>query len=116
MGSTVKGDLDYYAFELKGKEYFDFSVAFNVQTDRYYYTPVLVDGNGKAVELNWDTVTQDGIVLDCAAALLTPGIYYLRLDGYHGEIMTEYSLYTYWRPLSERETFGYEVTFADMMA
>lgn len=115
MGSTVKGDLDYYTFELKGKEYFDFNLAFNVQTDRYYYTPVLVDGNGKTVELTWDTVAGDGLVLDCAAVTLAPGTYYLRLDGYHGEIMTEYSLYTYWRPASEREAFGYEITFADMM-
>ena len=115
IGSTVKGDLDYYAFELKGKEYFDFSLAFSVQADRYYYTPVLVDGNGKSVELSWDTVTRDGIVLDCAAAILAPGIYYLCLDGYHGEIMTEYSLYTYWRPLSERDSFGYGILFSDML-
>ncbi len=114
-GSTVKGDLDYYAFELKGKEYFDFSMALHTGAERYDYTPVLADGNGKIVELTWDTVTRDGFVLNCAATTLAPGTYYLRIDGYYGELMTDYSLYTYWRPLSERDSFGYEITFSDMM-
>jgi hypothetical protein len=44
---------------------------------------------------------------------LSPGIYYLAINGHYSDVETAYGLYTYWRPVSQRETFAYEVTFED---
>ena len=47
--------------------------------------------------------------------ILQPGIYYIAVNGHYSDIESVYSLYTYWRPVSEQADFAYDVTFEDAL-
>ena len=111
-GATRRDDPDYYSFEIKGEETVDCTMLFSVDTTDFYY-PILIPAVDSNVELSWTRLeTAEGRVYG-ARVTLTPGIYYVAVNGYYSDVETVYALYSYWRPLSEREAFAYEVTFED---
>ena len=113
-GSVRKDDPDYYTFEITGYGASDVSLLFSVNTTDYYY-PILIPASGSNIELTWEKLEGCETPTYGARATLSPGIYYLSLNGHYSDLASEYSLYTYWRPLLERESFAYDVTFEDAM-
>ena len=115
FGGTVKrDDPDYYSFEITGTESADFTLIFSVDTVDFYY-PILIPATGSNLELSWERVENGDVRTYGARVTLAPGIYYLALNGHYSEQETAYSLYTYWRPISERQVFAYDVTFEDAL-
>ncbi|MBQ3507995.1 MAG: trypsin-like peptidase domain-containing protein [Clostridia bacterium] len=113
-GTVKKDDPDYFVFEITGKESVDFSLAFSSETPDFYL-PVLIPASNSGVELSWDEVAHgDGAVYG-AQATLAPGTYYVAVNGHYSDLESAYFLYTYWRPISERNGFGYDVSFEDMI-
>ncbi len=114
-GTVKKDDPDYYVFEITGKESKDFSLAFFADTADFYL-PVLIPAANTTVELIWEEVAYEDGTVYAARATLAPGTYYVAVNGHYSDMETDYFLYTYWRPISERNSFGYDVSFEDMIA
>lgn len=113
-GTTRKDDPDYYSFEIGGSETVDFTLLYTVDTTDFYY-PILIPATGSNMELTWtrlETEEESGRIFGTRVTL-SPGIYYLAVNGHYSDLETGYALYTYWRPISERESFAYDVTFED---
>ena len=113
-GTVKKDDPDYYVFEITGKESADFSLAFFADTADFYL-PVLIPAANTTVELSWEEVAYEDGTVYAARATLAPGTYYIAVNGHYSDMETDYFLYTYWRPISERNGFGYDVSFEDMI-
>ncbi len=113
-GSVKKDDPDYFSFEITGNQSVDFSLLFSVDTPDFYY-PILIPSVGSNIELTWKQVDCGDMQLYGARATLAPGIYYMAINGHYSDQASSYGLYTYWRPLAERNSFAYEVTFEDAM-
>ena len=114
-GTVKKDDPDYYVFEVTGKESADFSLAFFANTADFYL-PVLIPAANTTVELNWEEVAYGDGTVYAARATLAPGTYYIAVNGHYSDMETDYFLYSYWRPVSERNGFGYDVFFEDMIS
>lgn len=115
MGTTAKDDPDCLTFEITGDEAVDLSLLFSVDTTDFYY-PVLTPATGSDLELTWAPLAGTDTPIYGARVTLEPGIYYLEVKGHYSDVLSNYALYTYWRPISERNGFGYEVVFEDMIA
>ena len=113
-GTVKKDDPDYFVLEITGKESADFSLAFFADTPDFYL-PVLIPASNTTVELTWEEVAYEGGTVYAARATLAPGTYYIAVNGHYSDTETSYFLYTYWRPISERNGFGYDVSFEDMI-
>lgn len=113
-GTVTKDDPDYYTFEITGNESVDFTMLFSVTTVDYY-NPILIPASGTNIELTWLPVESADVQTYGARVTLTPGIYYLAINGHYSDLASAYSLYTYWRPISERNGFGYAITFEDAL-
>jgi hypothetical protein len=113
-GSVKKDDPDYFTFEITGSEPADFQMLFAVDTADFYY-PILIPASGSNIELTWKQVEHGDTPAYGACATLSPGIYFIAINGHYSDQATAYGLYTYWRPVSERASFAYEVTFEDAM-
>ncbi len=114
-GTVKKDDPDYFVLEISGKESADFSLAFFADTADFYL-PVLIPASNTTVELTWEEVSYGEGTVHTARATLAPGTYYIAVNGHYSDMGTDYFLYTYWRPISERNGFGYDVVFEDMIA
>ena len=114
-GAVKKDDPDYFSFEITGNGSVDLSLLFSVDTADFYY-PILIPSAGSNVELTWERVDYGDQQLYGARATLAPGIYYMAINGHYSDQATSYGLYTYWRPLAERNSFAYEVTFEDALS
>ena len=113
-GTVKKDDPDYFVLEITGKEAVDFSLAFFADTADFYL-PVLIPASSTTVELTWEEVAYGEGTVHAARATLAPGTYYIAVNGHYSDTETNYFLYTYWRPISERNGFGYDVVFEDMI-
>ncbi len=113
-GTVRKDDPDYYTFEITGYGASDVSLIFSVDTTDFYY-PILIPASGSNVELTWEKLEGCETPTYGARVTLSPGIYYLALNGHYSDLASEYCLYTYWRPLLERESFAYDVIFEDAL-
>ncbi len=114
-GTVEKDDPDYYVLEITGKEAVDFSLAFCAGTSDFYL-PVLIPASNTTVELSWEEIPYGDGVAYAARATLAPGVYYIAVNGHYSDMESAYFLYSYWRPISERNGFGYDITFADMIS
>ena len=114
-GTVKKDDPDYYVFEITGKESADFSLAFFADTADFYL-PVLIPAANTTVELSWEEVAYGDGTVYAARATLAPGTYYIAVNGHYSDMETDYFLYSYWRPVSERNGFGYDIFFEDMIS
>ena len=114
LGSVQKDDPDYYVLEITGKESVDFSLAFCADTQDFYL-PVLIPASNTTVELSWEEIPYGDSAAYAARATLSPGVYYVAVNGHYSDLDSDYFLYSYLRPVSERNSFAYDVTFEDMM-
>jgi hypothetical protein len=73
----------------------------------------LIPASGTNIELSWVPLEHEGGRIYCARVTLAPGIYYIAVNDHYSDRESAYGLYTYWRPLSQREAFAYEVSFED---
>jgi hypothetical protein len=112
VGTARKDDPDYFSFEVSGLESADVTLLYSVDTTDFYY-PILIPASGTNIELSWVPLERDGSRIYCARVTLAPGIYYVAVNGHYSDRESAYGLYTYWRPLSQREAFAYEVSFED---
>jgi hypothetical protein len=112
VGTARKDDPDYFSFEVSGLESADVTLLYSVDTTDFYY-PILIPASGTNIELSWTPLERDGGRIYCARVTLAPGIYYIAVNGHYSDRESAYGLYTYWRPLSQREAFAYEVSFED---
>ena len=113
-GSVHKDDPDYFYLEIPGSRPMDVSFLFAVSTKDFFY-PILIPVAGANVELTWERVTSLEGEAYGAHATLEPGTYYIAINGHYSDQISSYALYTYWRPVSERESFAYPITFEDMV-
>lgn len=114
-GTVHKDDPDYYYLEITGGESVDFTIAYAANTADFFY-PILIPASGANVELTWEAIEYaDGNAYG-ARVTLSPGTYYIAINGHFGDKLTAYFLYTYWRPLSEREGFAHPVDMEDMIS
>ena len=111
-GTVKKDDPDYYTFEIKGFESVDLTMLFSVDSTDFYY-PILIPAAGSNIELAWTPVESNGGRIYGSRVTLAPGIYYIAINGHYSDLESNYGIYTYWRALSEREAFAYDVTFED---
>ena len=114
-GTVKKDDPDYFVLEITGRESVDFSLAFGVENPNCFL-PVLIPATNTTVELTWEEVARGDTTVYAARATLAPGIYYVAVNGHYSELEVPYFLYSYWRPISERNGFSHDVTFEDMAA
>lgn len=112
VGTARKDDPDYFSFEVSGLESADVTLLYSVDTTDFYY-PILIPASGTNIELSWVPLERDGGRIYCARVTLAPGIYYIAVNGHYSDRESAYGLYTYWRPLTQREAFAYEVSFED---
>jgi hypothetical protein len=113
-GAVKRDDPDYYSFEITGSEAVDFTILFSADTTDFYY-PILIPAVDSNIELTWVRVENGDNHTYGARVTLTPGIYYLAVNGHYSDKDSVYSLYTYWRPVSAYNGFAYEVTFEDAL-
>lgn len=111
-GETMLEAIDIFEFVIHEES--DFNMAYYADSYNLYY-PALYDAKLEYIDLTWEDVYDDyGDEVCCARTTLSPGTYYIVVEGRYEYTTTEYWLYTYWRPQKERNNFKYEITFEDM--
>ena len=80
------------------------------------YYPAIFDENRNLVEFEWDvTFNDDEERVYYTYKTLAPGTYYVQVLGHYPDAETDYSLYTYWRPISELNSFVYPIYDTDFL-
>ena len=113
-GAVKKDDYDYYVLTLDGSEPMELSLVYSVSTPDYY-DPVLISERDIWAELPWEEIAYGDQRLRGVRVTLEPGIYYISLNGHYSNLESAYCLYSYWRPISERREFAYEVSWSDIL-
>ena len=113
-GSTKTNEFDFYTFTTNTQSVL--SIAFtDISTPTFYY-PLLINGSTKsAVEVEWTEIDNNGTTAFCTNVILPAGRYYLRINGYYADTITNYKFYTYWDSLINFNNFAYSVSYSDML-
>ena len=112
-GETQTGEYDFYKVTLDKESHL--TLIFAGSTPTVFYPVLINSATNSAVTLDWSPYTYEDITFYYTAVRLPAGTYYIRINGYYDSTVTEYILYTYHRPWSEYEEFGYGVTFIDTL-
>ena len=111
-GDTLIGEYDYYKITIYEES--DFSIAIDVDFGMVYKPLLISESTGSYIDLDWKNINHDGDDICCAGVHIAAGTYYIMVDGYYNSL-SEYVLYTYWRPWSEFESFEYDIYYSDML-
>ena len=106
-GYSQQGDIDVYKIVVEGQEnaVVHFAVVLSEEGGDLY-TPTILNGNGVEISVSqWERDDADGFKLYHASATLASGTYYIAVEGYYTNISTGYYIYTYYKTLTEHNSF-----------
>lgn len=113
QGATFRGEYDYYKIVLI--EDSNFNLAY-YSTAQNPYAPSLLGSDGvSAVALEWSNEAYGDYTVYCASVNLSAGTYYLLIGGTSSYSQEQYVIYTFWRDLSDFESFEYDISYSDML-
>ena len=75
---------------------------------------MLLSSSLSEINVSWSTIDYGDGVSCCTDRMLSPGTYYVMVEGKNETQQNEYYLYTYWCERSEFTSFGYDVFYQDM--
>ena len=113
---SYNGDEDFYKIEITGNEdvFFDLIYAVEDEAGTIYY-PLLLDNSLNEVILSWNLEQGEGVRLYYSTVILSPGTYYVCIEGYYTSDYTYYLTYAYWKKHSEAQAFIVDVGNLDFL-
>ena len=115
-GSSKNEDDDFYKIEITGWEPVRLDLVYIVHEDAgTIYYPLLLDSTLEEVLLSWNVEKVEDVRVYYVSIELSPGNYYVDVEGYYTSSQTEYILYAYWKKMSEFEGFRVEIGATDFL-